>query len=138
MSSVLKIASPGIDLDVPEGEAANELLEACTRASINLLKDNLTPSGILAASRSKAAESRSYTRVFGRDAAICVLAMAGSGNLMLVTLLIPPVAIVLGLTVLGETLHPSAFAGLALLVSGLLILDGRPLRRLIDRARRPG
>lgn len=66
-----------------------------------------------------------------------VLAMAGSGNLMLVTLLIPPVAILLGATVLGETLHPSAFAGLGLLAAGLLILDGRPVRRLIDRARRP-
>lgn len=63
----------------PAGADADELIEACTRASVNLLKDNLTPSGILAASRTKAAESRSYTRVFGRDAAICVLAMAGSG-----------------------------------------------------------
>lgn len=54
----------------PTGAEADELIEACTRASINLLKDNLTPSGILAASRTKAAESRSYTRVFGRDAAI--------------------------------------------------------------------
>ena len=66
-----------------------------------------------------------------------VLAMAGSGNLMLVTLLIPPVAILLGALALGETLHLSAFAGLALLAAGLAILDGRPLRRLIDRGRRP-
>jgi len=65
-----------------------------------------------------------------------VLASAGSGNAMLVTLLIPPVAILLGAIVLGETLHPSAFVGLALLVLGMLILDGRPLARLIDRARR--
>lgn len=65
-----------------------------------------------------------------------VLASAGSGNAMLVTLLIPPVAILLGAVVLGETLHPSAFVGLALLVLGMLILDGRPLARLIDRARR--
>lgn len=54
-----------------------------------------------------------------------VLAMAGAGNLMLVTLLIPPVAILLGAVVRGEVLHPSAFAGLALLVLGLLILNGR-------------
>lgn len=53
-----------------------------------------------------------------------VLDMAGSGNLMLVTLLIPPVAIVLGALVLGEQLHPRAFAGFALLALGLLILNG--------------
>ncbi|MBK0328323.1 DMT family transporter [Rhodobacteraceae bacterium F11138] len=53
-----------------------------------------------------------------------VLAMAGSGNLMLVTLLIPPVAILLGAVVLGETLHPQAYAGFALLALGLLILNG--------------
>ncbi|HEX3141239.1 MAG TPA: glycoside hydrolase 100 family protein, partial [Rhizobacter sp.] len=41
---------------------------------------NLTPQGILAASRTEAAEARSYTRIFGRDAAICVLAMVGSGD----------------------------------------------------------
>jgi len=53
-----------------------------------------------------------------------VLAMAGSGNLMLVTLLIPPVAILLGAVVLGEALHPRAFIGLAILAVGLLILNG--------------
>ncbi|MCB1341220.1 MAG: DMT family transporter [Pseudooceanicola sp.] len=57
-----------------------------------------------------------------------VLAMAGSGNLMLVTLLIPPVAIVLGALVLGEALHPSAYAGFALLALGLVILNRRPAR----------
>ena len=52
-----------------------------------------------------------------------VLAMAGSGNLMLVTLLIPPVAIILGTLLLGEELHPRAYVGFALLVLGLLILN---------------
>ncbi|MCW7537847.1 glycoside hydrolase [Aquabacterium sp. A7-Y] len=55
------------------------LVERCSRESLRLLQDNLTPQGILAASRTAAAEARSYTRIFGRDAAICVLAMAGSG-----------------------------------------------------------
>ena len=52
-----------------------------------------------------------------------VLSMAGSGNLMLVTLLIPPVAIVLGALVLDETLHLRAFVGFGLLALGLLILN---------------
>ncbi|MBL4813836.1 MAG: EamA family transporter, partial [Rhodobacteraceae bacterium] len=58
-----------------------------------------------------------------------VLAQAGSGNLMLVTLLIPPVAIVLGALVLDEALKPQAFAGFALLAVGLLILNGNGTRR---------
>lgn len=58
-----------------------------------------------------------------------VLDMAGSGNLMLVTLLIPPFAIVLGAVVLGETLAPRAFVGFALLALGLVVLDGRLLKR---------
>lgn len=65
-----------------------------------------------------------------------VLAMAGSGNLMLVTLLIPPVAILLGAAFLGETLQPSAFAGFALLALGLVILDGRAWTALIDRRKK--
>jgi drug/metabolite transporter (DMT)-like permease len=54
-----------------------------------------------------------------------IIAMAGSGNAMLVTLMIPPVAIVLGALVLGERLAPQAFMGFALLAAGLVILDGR-------------
>ena len=55
------------------------LIDACTRASLELLQRNLSPGGILAASVSAAAEARRYTRVFGRDAAMCALAMHGSG-----------------------------------------------------------
>lgn len=58
-----------------------------------------------------------------------VLAAAGSGNLMLVTLLIPPVAIWLGAAVRDESLPLSAYLGFALLAIGLIVLDGRVLRR---------
>lgn len=61
-----------------------------------------------------------------------VLGLAGSGNLMLVTLMIAPIAIVLGALVLEETLAPNAYKGFALLAIGLVIIDGR----LIDRLRR--
>lgn len=57
-----------------------------------------------------------------------VLAMAGSGNLLLCTLLIPPIAIVLGAVVLDEALTTNALTGFAILAVGLLILDGRVLR----------
>lgn len=58
-----------------------------------------------------------------------ILALAGSGNLMLVTLLVPPVAILLGAYFLDEDLHQRAYFGFALLALGLLILDGRLFRR---------
>ena len=62
-----------------------------------------------------------------------VLNMAGSGNLMIVTLLIPPVAITLGAWVRSETLGPQAYAGFALLALGLVVLDGRTWRAIIAR-----
>jgi drug/metabolite transporter (DMT)-like permease len=62
-----------------------------------------------------------------------VLHMAGSGNLMLCTLMVAPVAIVLGTVVLDEALPLRAYAGFGMLALGLLILDGR----LIARLKRP-
>ncbi|MBS0451379.1 MAG: glycoside hydrolase [Proteobacteria bacterium] len=59
--------------------AASALVQRCREASLALLAHNLTPHGILAASRTEAAVARRYTRIFGRDAAICVMAMCGSG-----------------------------------------------------------
>ena len=68
-----------------------------------------------------------------------VLRAAGSGNTMLCTLLIAPVAIVLGVVARDETLAPSTYLGFAVLALGLAILDGRPLRALRVRltGRRP-
>lgn len=59
-----------------------------------------------------------------------VLAMAGSGNLLLCTLIIPPTAILLGVAFLGETMTPQAIAGFALIAAGLVVIDGRMLRRI--------
>ena len=57
-----------------------------------------------------------------------VLAMAGAGNLLLCTLIIPPVAILLAVAFLGETLAPQSIAGFALIAAGLAVIDGRLLR----------
>ena len=62
-----------------------------------------------------------------------VLAMAGAANLMLTTLVIVPIAIVLGAVTLGEALPPRAFAGFALLAVGLLTLNGQIGPRLFSR-----
>lgn len=58
-----------------------------------------------------------------------IIAIAGGGNAMLVTFLIPPVAILLGVAFLGEALLPRHLGGLALILAGLALIDGRVLRR---------
>lgn len=59
-----------------------------------------------------------------------ILSKAGSGNLMLVTLLLVPVAILLGHFVLGEVLMPRHLIGFGIIAFGLVVLDGRLVRRL--------
>lgn len=58
-----------------------------------------------------------------------ILRAAGAANLLLCTLMIPPVAIFLGWAFLEERLGPAAFAGFALIALGLLVIDGRILHR---------
>lgn len=58
-----------------------------------------------------------------------ILASAGATNVLLVTLLVPVSAILLGALVLGERLEPRHFAGMALIAAGLAAIDGRLLRR---------
>jgi len=57
-----------------------------------------------------------------------LLATAGVTNLLLVTLLIPVSAILLGTFVLGEALQPRHFLGMAFIGLGLAAIDGRPWR----------
>jgi drug/metabolite transporter (DMT)-like permease len=57
-----------------------------------------------------------------------MLALAGAGNAGLTTLLVAPVAIVLGAVLLAEALPLRAYLGFALLAAGLLVVDGRILR----------
>ncbi|HVM21856.1 MAG TPA: DMT family transporter [Sphingomicrobium sp.] len=52
---------------------------------------------------------------------------AGATNALLVTLLVPPVAILLGAILLSERLAAQDFAGLALIAAGLAAIDGRAL-----------
>ncbi len=52
-----------------------------------------------------------------------VLQQAGSGNVLLVTLIIPPIAILMGALVRDEALPPRAFIGFMVLAIGLLILS---------------
>ncbi|ANT60774.1 multidrug transporter [Salipiger sp. CCB-MM3] len=65
-----------------------------------------------------------------------ILARAGAANLMLVTLLIPPFAILLGALFLGERLSPGVYLGLGVIALGLLVTDGRLTARLRRRPKR--
>ncbi|MGH8261571.1 MAG: glycoside hydrolase 100 family protein, partial [Steroidobacteraceae bacterium] len=71
-------AAPGrgaAGLDRPQA-----LLSECRHRSIELLRRNLTPAGILAASPGRRADRFGYTAIFARDQAICSLAAALCGD----------------------------------------------------------
>jgi glycogen debranching enzyme len=58
-------------------------VDACRQKAIALLRASLAPEGILAAAPGARARSRGYTAIFGRDAAVCALGMALSGDPLL-------------------------------------------------------
>ena len=60
---------------------------------------------------------------------------SGATNALLVTLLVPPVAIMLGALFLSETLAPQDFIGLGLIALGLAAIDGRLVNALAKRRR---
>jgi drug/metabolite transporter (DMT)-like permease len=62
---------------------------------------------------------------------------AGATNALLVTLLVPPVAILLGGLFLGERLAAQDFLGLGLIALGLAAIDGRLVSRLSAGRRLP-
>lgn len=60
-----------------------------------------------------------------------IMKTAGPTNVVLVTFLIPVSAILLGTTLLGETLLPRHFGGMAAIFLGLALIDGRIVRRVL-------
>ena len=64
-----------------------------------------------------------------------LLASAGATNLLLVTLLMPPLAVWLGFVFLGESLEIVHLAGLALIAAGPVAIDGR-LLAILKKGRR--
>jgi drug/metabolite transporter (DMT)-like permease len=59
---------------------------------------------------------------------------AGATNATLVTLLVPPIAILLGVLFLGELLTGGQFFGLAIIAFGLAVIDGRLFAAVRRRA----
>lgn len=81
--------------------AGQALIEACHRQAIELLHRNLTAEGVQAASPGDRAKKRGYSAIFGRDAAICAIGMALSGDPLLAR------AAAVGLQTLGEHQAPN-------------------------------
>jgi drug/metabolite transporter (DMT)-like permease len=71
-----------------------------------------------------------FCTAFGYVLYFRLIDSAGATNALLVTLLVPPVAIFVGSVFLGETLAPQDFIGLALIAVGLAAIDGRLLSLL--------
>ena len=63
-----------------------------------------------------------------------ILALAGSANLMLVTLLIPPIGVGLGVAFLDEKMGVGAGLGFGLITIGLLVTDGRIVDKLRQKS----
>jgi drug/metabolite transporter (DMT)-like permease len=76
-----------------------------------------------------------FCTAFGYVLYFRLIDRAGATNALLVTLLVPPTAIVLGVLFLGEVIAPHDFAGLGLIALGLAAIDGRILNWL--RRRQP-
>ena len=58
-----------------------------------------------------------------------ILKRAGGSNVMLVTLLVPPSAILLGVLILAEPVSIEQLLGTALIGLGLVAIDGRLIKR---------
>ncbi|WP_282606405.1 DMT family transporter [Pelagibius sp. Alg239-R121] len=75
--------------------------------------------------------------VFGTAVAYIVffkiLVRAGASNVMLVTLLIPVTALVLGNVFLGEPVQSKEIIGAVIIGAGLLFIDGRVINRLTGK-----
>jgi drug/metabolite transporter (DMT)-like permease len=76
-----------------------------------------------------------FCTAFGYVLYFRLIATSGATNALLVTLLVPPVAILLGAWFLDESLAPRDFAGLSLIALGLGAIDGRLLSLFASRRR---
>lgn len=65
-----------------------------------------------------------------------VLAVAGGANAMLVTLIMPPMSILFGIVLLGETFELRYAIGAVVIALGLVVIDGRLPAALAARLRR--
>ena len=65
---------------LPASDLSRNLTDEARLRSLELLRANLTPDGLLASTPNEKAAGRHYTSIFGRDAAICALGMFVCGE----------------------------------------------------------
>ena len=58
-----------------------------------------------------------------------ILQSTGAGNLLICTIIIPPSAILLNAIILGENINITELFGLTIIIFGLIILDGRLIKK---------
>ena len=58
-----------------------------------------------------------------------ILGTSGAGNLLICTIIVPPSAILLEVLILDEVIGLNELAGLFIVTTGMIVLDGRLLRR---------
>jgi drug/metabolite transporter (DMT)-like permease len=78
-----------------------------------------------------------FCTAFGYVLYFRLIETSGATNALLVTLLVPPVAILLGGLFLGEHLAPQDFLGLVLIALGLAAIDGRLIKAFSSPRRLP-
>ena len=78
-----------------------------------------------------------FCTAFGYVLYFRLIETSGATNALLVTLLVPPVAILLGALFLNEVLAPQDFLGLGLIALGLAAIDGRLLSLFAEKRRLP-
>ncbi|ANM11445.1 MULTISPECIES: DMT family transporter [unclassified Rhizobium] len=120
------------DVPAPVTAAGQLTASALITLPLSLLADRpwtlpMPPVDILAAVFALALVSTAFAYILY----FRIMAAAGATNASLVTLLVPPSAILLGVLFLGERLTSGEFAGMAVIGFGLVILDGRAYRRLV-------
>jgi drug/metabolite transporter (DMT)-like permease len=76
-----------------------------------------------------------FCTAFGYVLYFRLIETSGATNALLVTLLVPPVAILLGALFLNETLAPQDFLGLGLIAMGLAAIDGRLISLALEKRR---
>jgi drug/metabolite transporter (DMT)-like permease len=110
----------------PEVSAAGMLTgAAAVMVPLALATDGMPALGYSAATWASLAYLAAVSSALAYVLYYIVLARAGASNLSLVTLMVAPVAILLGALLFGERLDWTAYAGFGLLTLGLLVIDGR-------------
>ena len=125
---------PRMNIDPIVAAAGQLLMSSLVLIALALVFDS---AGELLGSSSRVWLAVAFMAVFSTALAYILyfrlLASAGATNAILVTLLIPVTAVLLGTIALGERLQWQHFLGMTVIGLGLAVIDGRPWQRLMRR-----